>query len=120
VKLDPGYYIVRMRGMHFGCDHVLRVFRKGKEKYFKFDAEDPFFVDNDNESYELEKFVIAEQLSGKIDYQGFTGTIGFSAETLNGSRKNSYEFSFGFTSEEDLNKVKRDFPRLWMKFQRKA
>ncbi len=110
MKLDVGSYIVKVRGVHFGSNHILRVRRISGDKYFQIDAGIPYIVERDNESMELEKYKIVKKLQRKIEYQSCHIEVKFHDDDGN-------DFVFVARNASAFERIKEQFPRLWDQFQ---
>jgi len=111
LKLDPGNYIVKIRGVHFGSTHILRVFWEGRTKYFQFDSSYPYKVSRDDEPWELERFKILERLERKIEYTGREIEVSF-ADKVSG-----HCFSMKTKNKAAFKRVLTEFPRFWKGFE---
>ena len=110
MKLEAGNYIVKVKGVHFGSTHILRVYYEGRDKYFQFDASKGYKVSKDDEPWELANFKILEKLERKLEYKGIEVTVEF------GDSVRGYHFVMKSRNSAALDRIKNQFPRMWKQF----
>lgn len=111
MKLDPGNYIVKIRGIHFGSTHILRVFFDKGVKYFQFDSSYPYVVTKDDEPWELENFRVLEKLERKLDYSKREILVSFC------DRKSGHSFEIKSKNKAAFKRTISEFPRFWKGFE---
>lgn len=110
MRLDPGSYVVKSKGIVFGEYHILRVKRMGRDIFWQFDAGLPYLVSKDQEILEMENFKIVKQLKKKMEYKKCEVEVRFTDE-------DGHEFILKAKNEVALERIKEQFQRLWDNFR---
>jgi len=105
MKVEPGFYKIKISNGAFGTFHYLRVFNKNGELFFQLDHGIPEMVKDKHDETVLDTARIVKKISKPITVENIKTTVAFEDED-----GDSYEFSA--RNILSLKRIFSEFPRV--------
>lgn len=109
MKLEPGFYKIKLKNGAFGTFHYLRVFYKNGEHFYQLDHGIPETVKGKLDDTVLDNSRIVKKISKPITVNNIKTTVAFEDE-------DGDSFEFTARNLQSLKRIFSEFPRVAKQF----